>query len=74
MSAKSRVIQSLIQAFEKWPKDSDRVYGSFKESQLERFQHGLTSTESSLPGTLNLETQLKDTQELTNNTNSDKVS
>lgn len=32
--------RTLVQAFQKWPADANKIYPSFKDAQIELYEHG----------------------------------
>ncbi|CAN6644117.1 hypothetical protein TRVA0_020S01310 [Trichomonascus vanleenenianus] len=69
MSAKSKALNNLVAAFKKWPSDSQRVYFSFKDYQIKRFEEALVGSQAQLPPAENLEAQAAATNLLTADAN-----
>lgn len=73
MSAKTTALNNLIQAFKRWPNDTNRVYFSFKEFQGKKLQENLTGSHANLPSAEKLEQQAVATRLLTSDSNKRKV-
>lgn len=55
LSNRLRSVQRIIIDLKRWPDDSEKVYTSFRNAQIERFEEALQGTQTKITADLDLQ-------------------
>jgi hypothetical protein len=74
LSTKLSSVRRIVQELRKWPEDSHKIYNSFREAQISRYEETLIGSPARLPSAEGIDKQAMATRLLFDEKNSCNVS